>query len=185
MAPADSRQPGPPARAPTRGIAGWDPGALEGFIGTALGPQELDERQQKGHQGGLLLAALPLIVLSGGQRRQGGPERARGSAVKAARTATALPLPAQSQGDPLTPAEGRLGARVGRGGQSEHAKVIDQHVQSRQEGVHINHRRAPYCEERAMLPAGGTFRVAISGQLTPSVKVVAGFVNQEVVYTNP
>ena len=117
----------------------------------------------------MLLADLPILLLSGGQRRKGGPEMALGIAVKAALTAKALPLPAQSQGDHLTPAEGRLGARVGRGGQSEHAKVIDQHLQRRQEGVHSNHRSAPYCEERAILPAGGTFRVAISGQLTPSV----------------
>jgi hypothetical protein len=59
--------------------------------------------------------------------------------------------------------------KFNRNGTTEKSEVIDQHVQSRQEGVHINHRRAPYCEERAMLPAGGTFRVAISGQLTPSV----------------
>src|SRR5215471_4815777 len=94
-----------------------------------------------------------------------------GRAIKAALTAQALPLPAQGQSHHLTPAEGRLGARVGRGGQRERAKVIDQHVQSRQEGVHINHRSAPYCEERAILPAGGTFRVSISRQLTPSVEV--------------
>src|SRR5215471_20304240 len=34
LAPADSGQTGQPAGAPPLGIAGWDPGAIEGFIGT-------------------------------------------------------------------------------------------------------------------------------------------------------
>ena len=57
-------------------------------------------------------------------------------------------LPEQGQGDHLTPAEGRLGTRVWRGGQREHAKVIDQNVKSGQEGVHINHTKCSlFCGE--------------------------------------
>jgi hypothetical protein len=117
----------------------------------------------------MLLTDLPIVLLPRRQLRKGRPEVALRIAVKAALTPKTLPLPEQGQGNDLTPAQGRLGARVGLGGQSEHAKVIDHHVQSRQEGVHINHRSAPYFEERAILPAGGTFRVAIMCQLTPSV----------------
>jgi hypothetical protein len=43
-------------------------------------------------------------------------------AVQAARTAKALPLPAQGQGDHLTPAEGRLGTRAGLGGKESMQK---------------------------------------------------------------
>src|SRR4029453_8841535 len=93
-----------------------------------------------------------------------------GIAVKAPLTAKALPLPEQGQGHHLTPAQGRLRAWVRLGRQREHAKVIDHHVKSRQEGVHINHRSAPYFADRAILPAEGTFRVSISYQLTPSVQ---------------
>ena len=144
VAPADIGQAGQPAGTPALGIAGRHPGAIEGFIGTALSAQEPDEIQNKCHQGGMLLADLPIVLFPGGQRWKGGPEMALGIAIKAALTAKALPLPAQGQGHHLTPAEGRLGARVELGGQSELAKVIDHHVKSRQEGVHINHRSAPY-----------------------------------------
>jgi hypothetical protein len=83
-------------------------------------------------------------------------------AVNAALAAKSLPLREQSQGHHLTPAEGSLGARVWFRGQRERAKVIDHHVKSSQEGVHIDHRSAPYLgEERAILPAGSTFCVAM------------------------
>jgi hypothetical protein len=172
VAPAAICQAGQPACATPLGSAGRPPGAVEGFIGTALGCQEADEIEQKCDQGCLLRADLPIVLLPRRQRRKGRPEMARCIAVKAALTAKALPRPAQGQGDHLTPAEGRLGTRVGLGGQGEPAKVIDHNVKSSQEGVHINPRSAPYLgEERAILSAGGTFRVSISCQLTPSVEV--------------
>ena len=95
VAPADIRQAGQPARTPARGIAGRHPGAVEGFIGTALSGQELDEIQKKRHQGRVLMAALPIVLLPGGQRRKGGPEMALGIAIKTPRTAKALLLPEQ------------------------------------------------------------------------------------------
>src|SRR5262245_18656603 len=118
----------------------------------------------------MLLTHLPIVLLPRRQLRKGCSEMALRIAVKAALTAKALPLPEQGQGDHLTPAQGRLGTWVWRGGQREHAKVIDQNVKSGQEGVHINHRSAPYFEDRAILPAGGTFCVSLSYQLTPSVQ---------------
>src|SRR5262249_31406152 len=98
------------------------------------------EIQKKRDQGGVLPADLPIVLLPCGQRRKGGPQMALCIAVKAALTAKALPLPEQRQGHHLTPAEGCLGARVEVGGQRALAKVIDHHVQSSQEGVHIDHR---------------------------------------------
>jgi len=61
VAPANIRQAGQPACATTLGIAGRHPGAVEGFIGAALGRQEVDERQKKRHQGRRLLADLPTL----------------------------------------------------------------------------------------------------------------------------
>ena len=170
VAPTHIGPPRQPARAPTLGLPGRAPGALEGFRGTALGRQEPDKRQKKGDQGGVLPTALSMVWLPRGQRRQGGPEMPLGLAIKAPRTPKTLPRPAQGQGDDLTPAQGGLGAWGWLGGQRSLAKVIRHNVQNRQEGVHIAQRHAP-CrgEERAVLPAGGTFRVAIRGQLTPSV----------------
>jgi hypothetical protein len=95
---------------------------------------------------------------------------ALGVAVQAPLTAKALPLTAQGQGHHLAPAQGGLGARVRLGRQRSLAKVVYHNVKSSQEGVHIDHRSAPYLgEDRAILQAVGTFCVIISCQLTPSV----------------
>src|SRR5215471_2979897 len=123
VAPADIGHARQPARTPALGIAGRDPGAVEGFIGTALGRQELDEIQHKRHQGRMLLTDLPMVLLPRRQLRKGRPEVALRIAVKAALTPKALPLPEQGQGDDLTPAQGSLGAGVWLGGQSSRAKV--------------------------------------------------------------
>jgi hypothetical protein len=66
VAPAAIRHAGQPARPPALGIAGEDPTAIEGFRGTALGRQEVDEMQKKRHQGGMLSADLPIELLPGG-----------------------------------------------------------------------------------------------------------------------
>jgi hypothetical protein len=159
--------PGPPAL----GSAGRPPGAVAGCIGPALGRPEGDERQQKRHQGRVRPPDLPLGLLAGGPRRQGGPALARGGAVHAPRPAQALPRPAQGPGHHRAPAQGGLGARGRLGRQSSRAQVVHQNGKSRQEGVHIDQRSAPYLgEERAMLQAVGTFCVSSSCQLTPSVK---------------
>src|SRR5262245_13077854 len=119
-----------------------------------------------------MLPHLAVELLPCRQLGEGGLEMALGIAVKAPLTAKALPLPEQGQGEHLAPAQGRLGARVWLGGQRELAKVINYNVKSSQEGVHINHRSAPCLgKDRAILPAGGTFRVAIRCQLTPSVTI--------------
>jgi hypothetical protein len=111
--------------------------------------------QKKCDQGGVLPADLPIVLLPREQSRKGGPQVALRIAVKAALAAKALLLREQSQGHHLTPAEGSLGARVWFRGQRELAKVIDHNVKSSQEGVHIDHRSAPYLgEERAILPVG-------------------------------
>src|SRR5215468_7051803 len=168
--PAHVGQPRQPPCPPALGIPGRPPGAVEGCIGPALGRSEVDEVQKKRHQGRVLPPDLPLVLFSGGQRRKGGPELALGGAGKAPRTAKALPRPEQGPGHHLTPTQSRRWSWVWRGGQRGLVTVIDHNGKSRQEGVHINHRRAPYLgEERAMLPAGGTFRIAISCQLTPNV----------------
>src|SRR5262249_54576511 len=87
------------------------------------------------------------------QRGEGGVHMPLGLAVKTAFTAKALPLAKDRQGHHRTPAEGSLGARVWFRGQRELAKVIDHNVKRRQEGVHIDHRSAPYLgEDRAILP---------------------------------
>jgi hypothetical protein len=113
---------------------------------------------------------LLIVLRACGQLGKGGLQMALRGTVKAALTAKALLLPEQGQGHHLTPAEGGLGARVGLGRQRALAKVIDPNVKNSQEGVHIDHRNAPYLgEDRAILQAGGTFRVAIRCQLTPSV----------------
>ena len=170
VAPADIRQAGQPACATTLGLAGRHPEAVKGFIGAALGRQEVDEIQKKGDQDRMRLAAQPMVLLPRRQLRKGRPEMALRLAVTAALTAKAVPLPDQGQGSHRTPAEDSLGTRVWRGGQRERAKVIDHNVKSGQEGGHINPRSAPYLgEDRAMRPAGGTFRVSISCQRTPSV----------------
>src|SRR5215475_11894911 len=94
VTPAHVGQPRQPPGPPALGIAGRHPGAVAGFRGTALGRQEVDEVQTKRHQGRVLPPDLPLVLLSGGQRRKGGPELALGVAVKAPLTAKALPLSA-------------------------------------------------------------------------------------------
>ena len=125
VAPANIRQAGQLARATALGIPRAGAGAVESFVRAPLGRQELDERQKKCDQGGVLPADLPIVWLPRGQRREGGPQVALRVAVKAALAANALPLREQSQGHHLTPAEGSLGARVWFRGQRERAKVID------------------------------------------------------------
>jgi hypothetical protein len=107
VAPANIGQPRQPARATTLGIPGRDPGAIEGFIGTALGRQGPDKMQKKGDQGGVLPTDLPIVLLPRGQRRKGGPEMTLGIAIKASLTTKTLPLPEQGQGDDLTPTQGQ------------------------------------------------------------------------------
>src|SRR5262252_2408971 len=111
--PAHVGQPRQPPCPPALGLPRGEARAVEGFRGTGLGRQEVDESQKKRDHRRGLLAALPMVLLPGGPRRQGGPEMTRGLTVQAPRTAQALPLPAQGQGDPLTPAEGRLGGPGG------------------------------------------------------------------------
>src|SRR5918911_3521190 len=139
VAPTNIGQARQPSGAATLSLAGGDPGAIEGFIGTVLGGQESGERQNKRHEGRVLLADLPMELLPGGQRRKGGPEMTLGVAVKAALTTKALPLPEQGQGHHLAPAQGGLGSRVGLRGQRGLAKVVGHNVKSSQEGVHIDH----------------------------------------------
>lgn len=170
VTPADIRQAGQPACPTAFGIPDRDPGALEGLIGTARRGQAPNEMQKKRHEGCVLLADLPVALLPGGQGRQGGPEMARRVAVKTPFTAKALPLSKHPQGHHLAAAQGGLGPRMELGRHRGLAKVIDHNIKSRQEGVHIDHRRAPYLgEDRAILPAGGTFCLTASYQFTPSV----------------
>jgi hypothetical protein len=136
VAPAHIGQSRQPAGSSALGIPGGDPGAIEGFIGTALGGQEPDEIPQKRHQGRVVLADLPIELFSGGQRWTGGPEMALGIAVKAALPATGLPRPEQGQGHHLAPAQGGLWSRVQLRGQRSLAKVVCHNVKSRQDGVH-------------------------------------------------
>src|SRR5215467_6966355 len=92
-------------------------------------------------------------------------------AIQPELTAKALPLPEEGQGHRLTPAKSRLRSSMGLGRQRGRAHIIYHDVKSRQEGVHIDHRAAPYLgEERAMLQVDGTFRSTVSCQLTPSVQ---------------
>src|SRR5262252_922586 len=113
--------------------------SCDSALGTVPGGHESDAMQKKRHEGRVLRADVPIALLPGGQRRQGGPEMTLGVAVQAARTATTLPLPAQCQGHHRAPAQGGLWARVGLRGQRGLAQVVGHHVKSRQEGVHIDH----------------------------------------------
>jgi hypothetical protein len=63
VAPANIGQAWQPARAAALGIPSRDPGAVQGFIGAALGRQEVDKMQKKRAQGGLILADLPIELL--------------------------------------------------------------------------------------------------------------------------
>ena len=170
VAPANISPARQPSGSSALGIPGGDPGAIEGFIGTALSSQEPDEMQKKRHEGRVLLAALPIELLPGGQSREGGPEMTLGLAVKAALTAKALPLPEHRQGHHLTPAQGGLRSRVWLGGQRGLAKVVCHNVKSRQEGVHIDHSICSLsCRRESNATGRGPFRSAISCQFTPSV----------------
>src|SRR5262245_12104245 len=60
VAPTNIGQAWQPSGSATLRIAGRDPGAIEGFIGTVLGGQELDEMQKKRHEGRVLLADVPI-----------------------------------------------------------------------------------------------------------------------------
>jgi hypothetical protein len=125
VAPGNSGSSRPPFGSAVLGISSWDRGAIEeGFIGPPLGGQEANERQKKHHEGRVLLAALPIALLLGGQRRQGGPQMTLGIAVKAALMAKALPLAEHGQGHHRAPAQGGLWSWVGRGGQRGLAKVV-------------------------------------------------------------
>src|SRR5262245_6246610 len=117
-----------------------------------------------------MLPHLLIALLPGGQLREGGPQVALSIAIKAVLTAKALPLPEHGQGHDFTSAEGGLRSRMALRGQGGLAKVIDHDVKSREEGVDIDHKIAPYLgEDRAILQVGGTFHSTISCQLTPSV----------------
>ncbi len=98
------------------------PGDVEGIIGAALGRQGVDEIQKKRHQGRLLLAHLPIVLLPRRQLRKGCSEMALRIAVKAALTAKALPLPEQGQGDHLTRLRAAWGPGCGAGGKESMQK---------------------------------------------------------------
>src|SRR5262245_12241216 len=63
VAPANIGQARQPSGSSALGIPSWDPGAIEGFIGTALSSQEPDEMQKKRYEGRVLLADLPIELL--------------------------------------------------------------------------------------------------------------------------
>ena len=170
VAPAHSGQARPPAPAPALGVPCRDTGAVQGFVRTPPGRQPLEEGQKTRHERLLVLTDVAMALLARGQRGQGGAPMLVRRAIHTARTAKALPLPEEGQGHHCAPAKRGLRPRVWLRKQGGRAKSIDHHVESRQEGVHINQSSAPSLgEERAILPARGTFRVSISCQLTPSV----------------
>src|SRR5215475_1070650 len=63
VAPANIGQARQPSGPSALGIPEGDPGAVEGFTGTALSGQEPDEMQKKRHEGRVLLADLPIELL--------------------------------------------------------------------------------------------------------------------------
>ena len=143
IAPADIRQAGQPARSAPLGIPRRHPGAVQGFIGPALGCHERHEVQKKGHERRLVLPHLAVELLPRGQRGKGGPQVALGIALKAPFTAKTLPLRKHRQGQHFAPAESSLRPRVGLQGQGGLAKVINHDGKHSEEGVHIDHEIAP------------------------------------------
>jgi hypothetical protein len=138
VAPTNIRQSRQPSGSSALGIPSRDPGAIEGFIGTALGGQEPDEMPKKRHKGRVMLADVPIALLPGGQSGEGGPEMVLGLEVTAALTTKALPLPEHRQGHHLAPAQGGRWSRAGLRGQRGLAKVVCHNGKSSQEGVHID-----------------------------------------------
>src|SRR5215475_268104 len=139
VAPANVGQARQPAGSAALGIPGRDSRAVKGFIGATLGRQELHEGPEKGHQHLMMLPHLAVKLLPSGQLRKGRPEVALRRAVKAALTPKALPLPKDSQGHYLTPAESCQRPTMSLSGQGGLAKIIDHDVKRSQEGVHIDH----------------------------------------------
>jgi hypothetical protein len=103
----------------------------------------------------MMVAHLPIKLLSRRQLWKGQPQVALRIAVKPALASKALPLSKDRQRQHLTATEGSLGARLGRRRQEILAEIIHYHVKSSQEGVDIDHRFAPYLgEDRAILQVG-------------------------------
>src|SRR5262245_59538931 len=100
--------------------------------------------QPKGYQRIEVLPHVAIELLPGRQLRKSRAQVALRIAVKAARTAKALPWAEDRQGHHLTPTEGGLRPRVLLRGKGDLAKVIDHNVKSSEEGVGIDHRAAPY-----------------------------------------
>jgi hypothetical protein len=65
-------------------------------------------------------------------------------AVKAAFASKTLPLPKDGQGHDLAAAQSRLQPEMGCARQNSLAKVVGQDVKRGQEGIGIDHSRAPY-----------------------------------------
>src|SRR5919205_3134753 len=92
VAPANIGQARQPARATALGLPRGDAGAVEGFVRTPLGCQELHEVQKTRHQHCILLAHLAVELLPRGQGGKGGAQMPSGIAIKTAFTTKALPL---------------------------------------------------------------------------------------------
>jgi len=168
--PAPRRPAGPLAGPAPLGLPRRAPGARAGCREAARGRQAGHEGPHKGPQRLGRRPQLAVTRLPRGPRRQGRPPVTLGLAIQAPRPAPARPRPDQSHSHACAPAARGLWPRGWLRGQGDLATSIDQDVKSRQEGGHLNQRSAPDLgEESALLPAGGTFRVSSSCQLTPSV----------------
>jgi len=144
IAPADIRLPGQPASTASFGITGHRRGTIQHFIAALLGMQQVDEGQPECSNLVAMLAHKPIELAAVRQLWKGGAQMMLRVAVKGPFAGKLYPLAKERQRDHLTALQGghRSWGMLGLG-KMQLAKIISHNVQCSQEGIQIDHQRAP------------------------------------------
>jgi len=145
ITPADIGLTSQPAGAAPFRVACDGGGAIEDFVGTALGLQHLHQKQGESRDRIAVRSLQPIELAAVGQLRKRFWQVPPGIAVKRSFTGKLHPLSKQCQRDHLTSAQRGQRARFGLLWLPfPLAKIVHHNVQCSQEGIQIHSQRAPF-----------------------------------------
>jgi hypothetical protein len=145
IAPTDIGLPSQPASAAAFGIASHGRGTIQDLIAALLGLQQADQKQAERRDRIVRLAQESIELTASRQRRKRGSQVMLSIAVKGPFAGKLHPLAKERQGDHLTAVQGGLWSwGMFALGNMRLAKIIGHDVQCCQEGIQIDHQRAPF-----------------------------------------
>lgn len=171
IAPANIGLSSQPTSAAAFGVASHGRSTIQHFIAALLGMQQGDQRQPEGRDRVSMLAQEPIELATMGQLRKGGAQVLLRVAVESPFAGKLHPLTKECQGDHLASTQRRDRSRFAwLPRERSLAKIIHHDVQCCQEGIQIDHQRAPFLtnwfEKLTVRPGYRSFQVLSSSHQT-------------------